>query len=280
MYNNTYLSEYDNVLKNYFQDIRKYNNSFTKDEELKLLKLVKRGDTIAMHQLVMSNLKFVVKIAKNYQNQGLPLKDLINEGNLGLIKGAIKFNLKHNVRFITCAVWWIRQSILESIYENRSTVRETLNNITDKRLMNREKEKYYLMNGVEPYDGQILENGLEYRELDSVVVNSMNVKYDEFNDNNSEIIDTIKGDSFEYLEKEIDNIYINNEKVKINELLETLNEQEKEVIIDKYGLNNNGVELDLTLIAKKNKVSVERVRQIERIAIRKMRSIMCELEYQ
>ena len=111
----------DSIAK-YFKDVRK-SVILTPDEEVELAKKIKKGDAKAIDKLVKANLKFVISIAKDYQNQGLPLSDLISEGNYGLIKAANRFDHKRGFRFISYAVWWVRQSILQSLNDNARMVR-------------------------------------------------------------------------------------------------------------------------------------------------------------
>jgi len=113
----------------YFQDINKYT-LITAEEEVSLSVRIRGGDTIALEKLVVANLRFVVSVAKQYQNQGLSFPDLINQGNLGLVKAATKFDETRGFKFISYAVWWIRQSIMEAISEHTRIVRLPLNRIS------------------------------------------------------------------------------------------------------------------------------------------------------
>ena len=112
----------EDSLGKYFKEIRK-STILTQKEEIDLAKKIKRGNQNAINRLVNANLKFVVSIAKEYQGQGMPLSDLINEGNYGLIKAATRFDHKKGFRFISYAVWWIKQSIIQSLNENARVVR-------------------------------------------------------------------------------------------------------------------------------------------------------------
>jgi RNA polymerase primary sigma factor len=109
-------------INRYFQDINKYA-LLTVDEEIDLTARIREGDMQALERLVTSNLRFVVSVAKQYQNQGLPFSDLINEGNLGLVKAAYRFDEKRGFKFISYAVWWIRQAIIQAIAEQVRIVR-------------------------------------------------------------------------------------------------------------------------------------------------------------
>ena len=113
---NKYISNDDKNVNRYFKDVEKYSILSNDDEKI-LLERIKLGDDKAAEELIKHNLRFVVSIAKNYQNRGIPISDLINEGNLGLIKAAKNYKIDKGVKFISYAVWWIRQSILQNIYE-------------------------------------------------------------------------------------------------------------------------------------------------------------------
>lgn len=127
----------DDSIAKYFKDVRK-SVVLTQEQEINLAKRIKNGDQKAIDQLVKANLKFVVSIAKEYQGQGLPLCDLINEGNYGLIKAATRFDHKKGFRFISYAVWWVKQSILQSLNDNARTVRLPANVISKISYLNKE----------------------------------------------------------------------------------------------------------------------------------------------
>jgi len=123
-----FIKTNEDCINKYFRDIKK-NKLLTHEEEIELAKRIQNGDSEAVNQLVNANLKFVISIAKNYQNQGLPLNDLINEGNEGLVKAAYKFDYTKGFRFISYAVWWIKQSILQSLNDHSRIVRLPVNQI-------------------------------------------------------------------------------------------------------------------------------------------------------
>ena len=114
--------ENETAVTSYFKDIRKYE-LITKEEEIELTNKIKQGDKESLNKLMEANLKFVIRIAKEYQGNGLPLSDLISEGNYGMIKAASKFEPERGYRFISYAVWWIKQSILQSLNDNSRIVR-------------------------------------------------------------------------------------------------------------------------------------------------------------
>src|SRR6218665_1402121 len=123
-------------LEKYFQEIGKVN-LITSEEEVQLAKRIREGDQVALERLTKANLRFVVSVAKQYQNSGLTLGDLINEGNVGLIKAASRFDETRGFKFISYAVWWIRQSILQAIAEQARIVRLPLNQIGSLRRINK-----------------------------------------------------------------------------------------------------------------------------------------------
>ena len=149
----------DSIAK-YFKDVRK-SVILTPDEEVELAKKIKKGDAKAIDKLVKANLKFVISIAKDYQNQGLPLSDLISEGNYGLIKAANRFDHKRGFRFISYAVWWIRQSILQSLNDNARMVRLPANIINKLSYLNKEIAKFEHANEREPIYGEIFDKDKE-----------------------------------------------------------------------------------------------------------------------
>ena len=125
---NSITNRADKSLEKYLQDISK-EEMITADEETRLTRLIREGDTLALDKMVKANLRFVVSVAKQYQHQGLPLTDLINEGNLGLIKAAKKFDETRGFKFISYAVWWIRQAILEALSDKARVIRIPLNQV-------------------------------------------------------------------------------------------------------------------------------------------------------
>jgi RNA polymerase primary sigma factor len=121
-----FIDTSEDSISKYLKDVRKIN-MISADEEAELAKLVAEGNQRAIEKLVNSNLRFVISVAKEYQNQGIPLSDLISEGNLGLIKAAAKFDPTRGFRFISYAVWWVKQSIIQSLNDNSRTVRLPVN---------------------------------------------------------------------------------------------------------------------------------------------------------
>ena len=149
--------ETDDSITKYFKDVRK-SVILTPAEEVKLAKRIKNGDEKAVEELVNANLKFVVSIAKEYQGQGLLLADLISEGNYGLIKAAHRFDHKRGFRFISYAVWWIKQSIIQSLNDNARVVRLPANVINKISKLKKEISKFENDNEREPVYGEIFDS--------------------------------------------------------------------------------------------------------------------------
>jgi RNA polymerase primary sigma factor len=252
----------DNIGK-YFKDVRK-SIILTPIEEVKLAERIKEGDEKAVELLVNANLKFVISVAKEYQNQGLPLSDLISEGNYGLIKAAKRFDHEKGFRFISYAVWWIRQSILQSLNDNARMVRLPANIINKITYLNREISKFEFINEREPVYGEIFDKDKEV--MDILYFPKCLSLNETINEDGDELIELIpnndEDDSFE-----IDN------KVK-NELQKTLSvldDREKEIIQNYFGINTDLEPMTLEAIGEKYNLTKERIRQIKEKAIRKLR---------
>jgi|TARA_R110000782_G_scaffold21299_1_gene57341 RNA polymerase primary sigma factor len=253
----------DNISK-YFKDVRK-SIVLTSDEEIKLAKRIKEGDDKAVDALVSANLKFVVSIAKEYQNQGLALSDLISEGNYGLIKAAKKFDHERGFRFISYAVWWIRQSILQSLNDNARMVRLPSNVINKLTYLNREISKFEFLNEREPVYGEILNKDNQAMEL--LYFPKCFSLNETINDEGDELIELIPDITEE--ENKIENdIRITTE---LNKTLSVLDDREREIIENYFGLNTDLEPMTLEAIGEKYGLTKERIRQIKEKTIRKLR---------
>jgi RNA polymerase primary sigma factor len=266
----------DNISK-YFKDVRK-SVILTPDEEVEIAKRIKNGDEKATEILVKANLKFVISIAKEYQGQGLPLSDLINEGNYGLIKAAMRFDHERGFRFISYAVWWVRQSILQSLNDNSRMVRLPANVINKLSYLNKKIAEFEFLNEREPVYGEILDKDNEVMDLihfpKCVSLNET------INEEGDELIELIPN-----LDSEDDNKLEIESKIKneLNKTLEILNDREKEIIESYFGINTDYEPMTLEAIGEKYDLTKERIRQIKEKAIRKLRhnsselfSLMCE----
>jgi RNA polymerase primary sigma factor len=256
--------EDDDSIAKYFKDVRK-SVILTPNEEIELAKKIRGGDEIAMHKLVNANLKFVVSIAKEYQGQGLPLSDLINEGNYGLIKAASKFDHTKGFRFISYAVWWVKQSIIQSLNDNARIVRLPANVISKISYLNKEISKFESENEREPVFGEIFDKDKEVMSIERFPrCASLN---DIINEDGDELIELIPS------EVEDENKIIVDErlKTKLNNTLSILDERERRIIELYFGINSDCEAMTLEAIGEKYSLTKERIRQIKEKAIRKLR---------
>ena len=205
----------DDSVTKYFKEVRK-STIITAEEEVELSKRIQEGDDSAIEELVFANLKFVISIAKEYQNQGLPLCDLINEGNYGLIKAATKFDHTRGFRFISYAVWWVKQSIIQSLNDNARTIRLPTNVINKLSQLRKEINKFKLENEREPVYGDIEIEGenVEIINFEQNVTKSLN---DVINEDGSELYEIIENPNT----VEVENFYDVDSIVK-DELNKTL----------------------------------------------------------
>jgi RNA polymerase primary sigma factor len=253
----------DSISK-YFKDVRK-STILTSSEEVKIAKRIKHGDQKAIHELVNANLKFVISIAKNYQGQGLPLSDLINEGNYGLIKAANKFDHNRGYRFISYAVWWVKQSIIQSLNDNARVVRLPANVINKISKLNKEISKFEHTNEREPVYGEIFDKDKEAMELLHFPrCASLN---DTINEEGDELIELIPSENSE------ENKLIVDDRLKneLNKTLSILDEREKAIVECYFGINTDCEPMTLEAIGDKYSLTKERIRQIKEKAIRKLR---------
>jgi RNA polymerase primary sigma factor len=259
-------------LEKYLQEIGKVE-LISPEEEVKLAVRIKQGDQKALDKLTKANLRFVVSVAKQYQNQGLSLPDLINEGNLGLIKAAQRFDETRGFKFISYAVWWIRQSILQALAEQSRIVRLPLNKVG---LTNRIQKAYSQLEQEferEPSAEELAEV-LEL-EIDEVTSSmgiagrhvSMDTPLSEGEDNT--LIDVLINPNAELANTNIE--HKESLKQEIDRSLRTLTERQKEVICFFFGI---GVDHPMSLedIGERFNLTRERVRQIKDKAITKLRS--------
>lgn len=257
-------------LDKYLQEIGKVD-LITAEQEVELARRIKQGDKKALEELTKANLRFVVSVSKQYQNQGLSLPDLINEGNLGLIKAAQRFDETRGFKFISYAVWWIRQSILQALAEQSRIVRLPLNKIGS---INKINKASALLE-------QELEREPDYKEIAGIVEMSENeVKESKRNagrhvsmdapliqDEDNNMYDVLKSE--ESITPETGLIYESLRK-EINRAISTLTQREADVIRLYFGLNG-GHPMTLEEIGEKFDLTRERVRQIKEKAIRRLK---------
>ncbi len=259
-------------LEKYLQEIGKVE-LISPEEEVKLAVRIKQGDNSALDKLTKANLRFVVSVAKQYQNQGLSLPDLINEGNLGLIKAAQRFDETRGFKFISYAVWWIRQSILQALAEQSRIVRLPLNKVG---LTNRIQKAYSLLE--QEYEREpSAEELAEMLEMDTeevlatLGIAARHVSMDSplADGEDSTLIDVFENPNAERTEKFIE--HDESLKQEIGRSLTALTERQKEVICFFYGI---GVDHPMSLedIGERFNLTRERVRQIKDKAITKLRT--------
>ncbi len=265
-----YTNRESQSLDKYLQEIGKVD-LLTPDEEIELAKKIKNGDQRALDQLVKANLRFVVSVAKQYQNQGLSLGDLINEGNLGLIKAAKRFDETRGFKFISYGVWWIRQSILQALAEQSRIVRLPLNRVGQ---LNKISKAY--SNLEQEYEREPSATELA-KELDMDLTDvsdtlkisarhvSMDAPFATGDDNR--LLDVLSNESQPSPDASLMSDSLKNE---IERALSTLTEREAEVIKLYFGLNKEH-SLTLEEIGEKFNLTRERVRQIKEKAIRRLR---------
>ena len=263
MVKKNYNFDNEESLIKYFKDIRK-SNILTPNEELVLTIKIAEGDEEAIETLVNANLKFVVSIAKDYQNQGLSLSDLISEGNYGLVKAAKRFDYTKGFRFISYAVWWIRQSIISSLCENARMVRLPANIINKLSSLKKKIEKFEFENEREPIYGEILDENNEAVDLHLYPkCSSLN---EIVNEDGDELIDLIASD-YEQSASTINDKFKN----ELNKTLSVLDDRERDIVECYYGVNRECEPMTLEAIGEKYGLTKERIRQIKCKALRKLR---------
>ena len=259
-------------LEKYLQEIGKVD-LLTPEEEVDLAKRIKQGDQIALEKLTKANLRFVVSVAKQYQNQGLSLSDLINEGNLGLIKAAQRFDETRGFKFISYAVWWIRQSILQALAEQSRIVRLPLNKVGSLNKINKafsELEQAYEREPSPEELAEILEISTDEVETTLGVAArhvSMDAPFVEGEDNS--LLDVLENTTLPGTDSHLE--YADSLRREIERSLGTLTDRQADVIKLYFGI---GVEHPLSLedIGDKFGLTRERVRQIKDKAINKLRA--------
>lgn len=259
-------------LEKYLQEIGKVE-LITPEEEVKLAMRIREGDQGSLDRLIKANLRFVVSVAKQYQNQGLTLPDLINEGNLGLIKAALRFDETRGFKFISYAVWWIRQSILQSLAEQSRIVRLPLNKVG---LTNRISKAY-----------QQLEQEFEREPTPEELANLLEIGIDEItatmsvgfrhismdtplsDGEDGTLLDLMENPNAEKTDEKL--VHHESLKMEIERSLRTLTDRQKDVVCYFFGI---GVDHPLSLedIGERFHLTRERVRQIKDKAITKLRS--------
>ncbi len=259
-------------LDKYLQEISRMD-LISAEEEVELAQKIKAGDQNALERLTKANLRFVISVSKQYQNQGLTLPDLINEGNLGLIKAAQRFDETRGFKFISYAVWWIRQSILQALAEQARIVRLPLNKIGSINRINKAFSELEQRLERPPSADELAEllecTSDEIRQ--SMAINGKHFSLDapmvEGDDSSSNMYDILLNDSLPSPEIELVSESL---RIEINRSLSTLTQREGDVVRLYYGLNGK-YPLTLEEIGEQFELTRERVRQIKEKAIRRLK---------
>ena len=257
-------------LDKYLQEIGKVDR-ITVEEEVELAQRIRKGDQEALEQLTKANLRFVVSVAKQYQNQGLSLPDLINEGNLGLIKAAEKFDETRGFKFISYAVWWIRQSILQALAEQSRIVRLPLNQVGSLNKINKAFARFEQEHERTP-SAEELANELELpkeKVTDTLRVAGRHISVDApFADGeDNSLLDVLVNTDSPNADRGLINESLATE---VERALESLSERERDIIRYFFGIGCS--EMTLEEIGEKFDLTRERVRQIKEKAIRRLRT--------
>ncbi len=259
----------------YFQDINKYT-LISPEEEVTLSARIRNGDNAALEKLVVSNLRFVVSVAKQYLNQGLSFSDLINQGNLGLVKAAKKFDETRGFKFISYAVWWIRQSIMEALAEQTRIVRLPLNRISSINKVSKATARLEQELEREPSEEEIAQF-LDYTadEVENLnLIKRRQLSFDKplsYNgENDFSLYDVVKNENFPTPDNQLMHESM---KINIQRAISKLSEREAGVLIKYFGLNNSTA-LSLYDIAREYGTSSERIRQIKNNALEKLRKVL------
>lgn len=259
------------TLEKYFTEVSNVP-MITPDEEVSLAKRIREGDELALEKLVKANLRFVVSVAKQYQNRSLPLNDLINEGNLGLIKAAKKFDETKGFKFISYAVWWIRQSIMQALAEQSRIVRLPMNKsgaINQIRRAYAELEQKYEREPTEEELAEILEmKPNEVRNTLGAEVKQMSMDAPFGEDESGSLLDVLENQTTGPTDASL--VFNDSLKVETLRALSTLTAREREVIMMSFGIGHENP-FTLEEIGDAMGLTRERVRQIREKALQKLR---------
>ena len=257
--NKRFIETSEDSISNYLKEVRKID-LITPQDEVDLAKKTLNGDDIALHKLVNSNLRFVISVAKEYQGQGVPLVDLISEGNYGLVKAAKKFDHTKGFRFISYAVWWVKQSILQSLCEHSRTVRLPVNIVNQLSKIKKEMSKFEQDNQRQP-----TQIDMDLSVLNHPTCGSLNEK---INEDGDEVLDLVEDKTFEKPDSNI----LTEEVLKkeLNKTLSILSERENRIINMYFGVD--GIPLTLEQIGQEFGLTKERIRQIKEKSLRKLKN--------
>ena len=257
-------------LEKYLQEIGR-QDLLSAEEEVELAQRIHQGDQAALDRLVTANLRFVVSVAKQYQSQGVSLSDLINEGNMGLIKAAQKFDETRGFKFISYAVWWIRQAILQSIAEDSNLVRVPQNQVGLANRANKAQSRFEQLNerraSVEELAEELKLPVNKVNETLKTTYRSVSVDAPFAEGEDNSLLDVLPNNDSPMADSTVNQESLAREVARV---LEHLNPRERDVVKLFYGIG--GQELSLEEIGDKFDLSRERVRQIKERAIRSLRN--------
>lgn len=266
------VSQRDAKVDIYLNEISKHS-LLSAEEEAKLARNIREGDADALEKLVNGNLRFVVSVAKQYQNQGLPLSDLINEGNLGLMRAAYKFDESRGFKFISYAVWWIRQAIMQAIVEQSRIIRLPVNKIGAYTKITKAFQQFEQEYQREPDVEELMEMlGMTKQEIDEYFrVNRVTLSTDTAirGTDDTYIKDTLCDTECMTAEDEMMHQTVKN---TLNDALSQFSEREAEIISSYFGLNGRSP-LTLEEIGEQYGLTRERVRQIKERCIQKLKGL-------
>ena len=256
-------------LDKYLQEIGR-KDLITVDEEVELAQKIKQGDQAALDKLVSANLRFVVSVAKQYQNQGLSLPDLIDEGNLGLIKAAQKFDETRGFKFISYAVWWIRQSILQALAEQSRIVRLPLNQVGSLNKIGKALQRFEQENERRPSPAELAEQlDVPVEKIaDTMKVSGRHVSVDApfVDGEDNSLLDVLPNEDSPMADSSLTQESLSKE---VNRALEQLNPRERDILKMFFGIGCQ--EMTLEEIGAKFDLTRERVRKIKEKAIRRLK---------
>lgn len=257
-------------LEKYLQEIGR-EELLSTDEEVELAQRIHKGDRKALERLTKANLRFVVSVAKQYQSKGLTLSDLINEGNMGLIRAAQTFDETRGFKFISYAVWWIRQSILKAIAEQGRLVHVPLNQIGSINKINKMLNKFEQENGRRPSVDEIAEevNIPQEKVGEAMMANAHHVSVDApfVDGEDNSLLDILVNNDAPMADGQL---VLESLRTEIISVLQVLNERERNIVTAFYGIGQP--EMTLEEIGNKYGLTRERVRQIKEKAIRRLRN--------
>ncbi len=260
----------DASLNSYFKDVSR-QPMISQEEEIELTKKIKEGNEAAVKKLVEANLRFVISVAKHYQNKGLALVDLIQEGNLGLIEAARKFDETRGFRFISYAVWWIRQAIIKALSDQCRTIRVPANQVVCMNKINKVIEQFEQQHGRKPSTGELEElTNIDYDKI-CLTMSAMNravsLESPIKDENASCLLDIIPNDGAVSTDTEVSK---NDLSKEIERILSKLSYRDRDILRMSFGIGMNPMTNEE--IARRFGIGSERVRQIQHSAINYLRA--------